>query len=150
MRTAGLVLGLLLSLTDRGLSQVPASVDSVVLRRKETLCLGACQPIPDVLLRRGKVPSWMMDTIGARAETAGFYQLPNDMRGVPWCEVILSDQVMALLSIYRGRTLHTLRGYHDCIGRKTDVGDAGPPERQRLLDLEALIDSVGSRKGRFR
>ena len=149
MRTTGLVLGLLMTLGSVGLAQIRVSLDSVVLERTETLCIGECRPIADVILRRRDVPAWMLDTIEKRAQIAGFYEMPADLRDVPWCQVNLTDQLMATLTIYRPDGRATIQGYHHCSGRLADTTNVTPPEKQRLLNLEALIDSVAGRRGRF-
>ena len=63
----------------------------------------------------------------------------------------VSDNVMASLSIYHGNSVATVRGYRHCLGADSKaISDrALPIEKQRLLEVEALIDSVAIRTGRF-
>jgi hypothetical protein len=154
MRIAHIAFALSLLLTKTGLAQQGEAVDSVVLMRKQDLCVPprGCAAIPMVVLRRRELQAWILDSVDVRARSIGFYQLPPDVLGkVPWCEVVMSDNTMATLSIYRGTKAATVRGYHHCLGEK-NAGpryNVTPIEKQRLLDLEALIDSAASRAGRF-
>jgi len=151
VHTAHFVFGLSLSLATMSSAQESAPVDSIVLKRKHDLC-GGCTPFADIILRRRNVPSWMLDTIDARARSAGVYQLPADILGkVTWCRVAVSDNVMASLSIYHANSVASVRGYRHCLGADSKaISDrAVPIEKQRLLEVEALIDSVAIRTGRF-
>lgn len=148
MRTACFTLVLLVSIAAIAPAQERAqgnSADSITLVRKHDLCAG-CRPHEDVALRARDVPAWMMDTIVARAVAAGFFQLPRSVLGaVPWCQVALSDNLMATLTIHRGRRAFTVSGYRHCVPDDRQHQAA----KQRLVDLEALIDSVALGQGRF-
>ena len=150
MRVTHLAFVLPLSLANLSLAQDGVPVDSVVLKRKPAMCPGCS--IPDVVLRRHELPSWILDSVDIRARHAGFYQLPVAVLGkVPWCKSVMSDAVMATLSIYRGASVATVQGYHHCLGGypRATSDPPVPVEKQRLLDLESLIDSAARRTGRF-
>jgi len=150
MRLTHLAFVLPLSLTNLSLAQDGSPVDSVVLKRKPAMCRDCS--IPDVVLRRQELPSWILDSVDIRAHHVGFYQLPVDVLGkVPWCKTVMSDAVMATLSIYRDTSVASVRGYHHCMGGypMATSDSPEPVEKRRLLDLESLIDSAARRSGRF-
>ena len=124
--------------------------DSVVLSRKDDLCLGGCKPIPDVVLRRTQLPAGVLEMIATRARAAGFYSLPANILGkVDWCQVAMSDSRMSVLAIYHADGFWSVRGYHHCLGGINYThGSPPPPEKQKLVALEALVDSVARASAR--
>ena len=120
--------------------------DSVVLTRYGDQCsprLDRCD-FPAVVLRRTELPAGTLDTVVARAAAAGFYSLPRDVPGnVDWCQIVLSDGLMSTLSIHHRRAEWSVRGYHYCLGDRSSSHETPePPERKRLVALEALVDSI--------
>lgn len=130
-----------------GAQQMPTAVpDSVVLTREDPFCAPDLKPctLPTVVLRRAELPAGTLDSVAARALAAGFYQLPTEgLRHVAWCETMWSDARMATFTIHHGDRAWSVTGYHSCAGARnsTDASEP-PPERQRLIAIEALVDSV--------
>ena len=117
-------------------------IDSVVLIR--TPVPGwACPRCPPshVVLRRDALPAKTLLRFGRKADRVGFYMLPADVMGAPFCRVVRSDDLMATLSIFHADGQWSVRGYHHCAQRSR--------EQSGLLALEALVDSlVGPPPGR--
>ena len=121
-----------------------AVVDSVVLTRKVDLCISSPCPTTVVTLRRGQVSNRSLELIDARAAAAGFYDMPRDLPGsARFCHFAISDALMATLAIYRRDREWSVRGYHHCLGDSTWTElSPSPPEKTRLVALEALVDSI--------
>lgn len=120
--------------------------DSVVVTREDQFCAPDLKPcsLPTVVLRRAELPAGTLDSIAAHALAAGVYQLSTEgLRHVPWCQTVWSDARMATFTIHHGDRAWSVTGYHSCAGARnsTDASEP-PPERQRLIALEALVDSV--------
>lgn len=127
--------------------QVPtAAPDSVVVTREDPFCAPDLKPctLPTVVLRRAELPAGTLESIAARALAAGVYQLSTEgLRHVAWCQTVWSDARTATFAIHHGNRAWSVTGYHHCAGARnsTDASEP-PPERQRLMALEALVDSV--------